>query len=718
MKRSVVTIVLAMVLIIAPMNMNQVMAAYSFDTRDFGVKETVEQEDGKRTQYMAELESAEDVDGAYNGEEFVVFLARKSYITSVDGVEWSSPKAVMNDYSINKIIIDESGWFYTVSGTYEVPLLLASKDLIEWKEIKTSFNAYYNYEVYTNADMSYCVGYDNLMKILENGEVVKEVKEGTTAEYSVKRVVRLNGTTFTQESKWDMDKPKASKQMVLASTDGVNYTEVFSVDFDSEGDYSSPGEVFRAGEGVAVYLNGATYYSADGKNWQSGIVRGKQGIVSKGGHFASDSDNMYTSLDGENWHKTQTSSSYKMTYQFYDAVAGDQGIIAISRYKLITSKDGYTWKEVALKGAEGKMHWRVSYALGKYVVQVANSDSTSTLYVSEDLINWQSNVISDDFDIVDAVTWKGQMVAYGRGFNDGRLLISSNGLDWKSVYTHEILIESIAATDKGVLFVDSDDNAYIMSEIGSVERCDIGGEKPSMVYASKGVGYILAWTGHDNEKDIYKNTGNEWTKVNTITMDGRGSSSVAINNDASISASRFDLNEMVLLGANGDWQRLDTINEHSSYFTNYESLIYGNKVVTIGYLTMAGRADTYYGLSVVNTDPVKITIDGELLMGMDVPPTVVAGRTLMPVRQFFEAIGSAVSWDSTTKTVTIANSKDTVKVQINSATAYVNGAAHSLDVPATIVDGRTMVPVRFISEAMGYGVDWESDSRTVMVTVK
>lgn len=99
----------------------------------------------------------------------------------------------------------------------------------------------------------------------------------------------------------------------------------------------------------------------------------------------------------------------------------------------------------------------------------------------------------------------------------------------------------------------------------------------------------------------------------------------------------------------------------------------------------------------------------------DTPPTVVDGRTLVPVRAIFEAIGATVEWDNDTRTVTGVRGDTTVTIQIGNKTAYVNGEPRALDVPAQIINNRTMVPARFISESMGCDVTWYQKTQTAAV---
>jgi hypothetical protein len=110
----------------------------------------------------------------------------------------------------------------------------------------------------------------------------------------------------------------------------------------------------------------------------------------------------------------------------------------------------------------------------------------------------------------------------------------------------------------------------------------------------------------------------------------------------------------------------------------------------------------------------KVILDGSLLV-FDVPPIIEDGRTLVPLRTIFEALGATVEWDNDTQTVSAVKAGNEVKLVIGGQ-AYKNGSPVSLDVPARIISGRTLAPLRFVSEAMGCAVEWDNDTQTVNIT--
>ncbi|MEQ8200771.1 MAG: copper amine oxidase N-terminal domain-containing protein [Syntrophomonadaceae bacterium] len=110
----------------------------------------------------------------------------------------------------------------------------------------------------------------------------------------------------------------------------------------------------------------------------------------------------------------------------------------------------------------------------------------------------------------------------------------------------------------------------------------------------------------------------------------------------------------------------------------------------------------------------SVQLDGKQLT-FEVPPIIENGRTLVPLRAIFEAMGAQVSWDQLTNTATASKGDKTIVLQIGSPTATINGQIKRLDVPAKIVNGRTLAPLRFVGEAFGGTVGW--DPSTYMITL-
>ncbi|PKM55290.1 MAG: hypothetical protein CVV00_04595 [Firmicutes bacterium HGW-Firmicutes-5] len=99
----------------------------------------------------------------------------------------------------------------------------------------------------------------------------------------------------------------------------------------------------------------------------------------------------------------------------------------------------------------------------------------------------------------------------------------------------------------------------------------------------------------------------------------------------------------------------------------------------------------------------------------DTPPVIKEGRTLIPVRAITEAMGATVTWNSEEKLVTIVKDDKTIVFDLLNNITYVNDVEATIDVPAGVMNNRTMVPLRFIAENLGLTVVWDEDTQTIEV---
>lgn len=118
----------------------------------------------------------------------------------------------------------------------------------------------------------------------------------------------------------------------------------------------------------------------------------------------------------------------------------------------------------------------------------------------------------------------------------------------------------------------------------------------------------------------------------------------------------------------------------------------------------------------INAQPIRTTVDGELINFADGGAMMMHNTVLVPVRGVFERLHANVMWDESSRTVLAERGTDRIKLPINSEYATVNGNEIRLEHPATINNGRTMVPLRFLSEALGARVEWVASTRTVEIS--
>lgn len=108
---------------------------------------------------------------------------------------------------------------------------------------------------------------------------------------------------------------------------------------------------------------------------------------------------------------------------------------------------------------------------------------------------------------------------------------------------------------------------------------------------------------------------------------------------------------------------------------------------------------------------------------MDVTPTIIEGRTLLPIRYVVEALGGKVDFEANTKKITITLRDTKIEMWINNPVAYVNGKKAQIDPdnpnikPLVVPPGRTLVPLRFVAENLGCKVDWEPNEKKITITL-
>ena len=114
---------------------------------------------------------------------------------------------------------------------------------------------------------------------------------------------------------------------------------------------------------------------------------------------------------------------------------------------------------------------------------------------------------------------------------------------------------------------------------------------------------------------------------------------------------------------------------------------------------------------------ISVYIDGQL-QNFTQQPIIESGTTLVPMRACFEGLGASVNWNNDAQTVTSRRGNTEISLSIGNKLAYVNGTAQTLSVPGKLINGYTYIPLRFVGEALGDTVVWDSSSNTIKITTK
>ncbi len=138
---------------------------------------------------------------------------------------------------------------------------------------------------------------------------------------------------------------------------------------------------------------------------------------------------------------------------------------------------------------------------------------------------------------------------------------------------------------------------------------------------------------------------------------------------------------------------------------------------TVGALAALG-ALAFIGVQPAHAQEIQVIVNGQPVVFTDTRPQMIQGRVLVPLRGVLEKMGAHVGWIQQTHTVVADKGNTDINLPIGSHTAQVNGNPVQLDVPAMIIGGSTLVPLRFVSESMGADVGWSNATETVTITMR
>lgn len=138
------------------------------------------------------------------------------------------------------------------------------------------------------------------------------------------------------------------------------------------------------------------------------------------------------------------------------------------------------------------------------------------------------------------------------------------------------------------------------------------------------------------------------------------------------------------------------------------------KIISIA-AVVAITATIGSGCVLAKSNDITVTYDGENI-SFDVQPEIVDDRVMVPMRTIFETFGAKVKWDSDTQTITAKKKSKTIQMTIGSNNMTKNDETYSSDVAPIIEDGRTLVPIRAISDMLGLDVEWNEKNNTVTIT--
>ena len=152
-----------------------------------------------------------------------------------------------------------------------------------------------------------------------------------------------------------------------------------------------------------------------------------------------------------------------------------------------------------------------------------------------------------------------------------------------------------------------------------------------------------------------------------------------------------------------------TNNKDDIFYSANESIVYSE----YGFNLTFNMNDIQTALQ--HGETAYVEVNGEIL-GFDTMPVIENDRTLVPLRFIFETLGAEVDWIADTNTALVNDEDTTIMFSIDNTTAVVNDVSKVMDVPARLINDKTLVPLRFLSEELGFDVEWNEETRTASIS--
>jgi len=289
---------------------------------------------------------------------------------------------------------------------------------------------------------------------------------------------------------------------------------------------------------------------------------------------------------------------------------------------------------------------------------------------------------------------KGMCSTFAIALDDKPLSVTSNAsIDWK--YDSGILFISFVASGGGDGFVVSLDEALDLASI-SLSIMPAEPETESIIKILATIYNSSNIPSGEYSVTFHWDELNRESQFKRISLDGlSGKSYEYLNFPAPLSLKPGKHKIFIALHCEDELN--DTNNVLSFEFNVKEKTVYKTISMSIG----SGNA----------------FVDG-VMVSLDSPPVITNGRTMVPFRFLAESLGAAVEWDGTDRMVTFKKDDTVIYLWIGRDYAIVGSDLVNLDSPPIIINGRTMVPLRFISETLGAEVEWNGATRTVTVRQK
>lgn len=523
--------------------------------------------------------------------------------------------------------------------------------------------------------------------------------------------------------------------------------------------------------------DGYTYTSEDGESWTlrennlpAAPVGGKSAKLN--GSVISVADGKtYQTYDAIEWREVADIppgiTPYIMDNKFF---LESSGYMRGFYY----SENGESFTKLNIDGYdESYGHFTMSFHDGEYHIndywREVDDSKFCYHYSSTDLVNWNTSIVARDTALspegCNFIEIGGVLHAFNINGND----LVYNGEKWVSgayqmneTYSQVSPFVSYRFTESGLLAWSNTHNSYYLTNDGELKACRNIDEKNSSLFEKDGEVYIYL-NNASLSAQSFKYDNGSWVKSDAVPTETWHADRRADNGEISLTTRFIERGSYKYREDNEVIYGVITHRDGSTAKVKYEGAKGDAVEVTggAGYFLMNGfgsdnrifiskdginryEIPELYGMTgerlysnadsifyktyenVINRfektqlstaeipDAIRVMLD-DTYLSFITAPVVEDGRTLVSVRFLFEEMGAEVSWDEIEYSCTIKLGDTSVTVWIDDKTAVVNGEEKELDVPARLINDKTMLPMRFISEQLGLDVEYDETANIAKV---
>lgn len=378
-----------------------------------------------------------------------------------------------------------------------------------------------------------------------------------------------------------------------------------------------------------------------------------------------------------------------------DEIIFEKGLYITSGMQVLkVSSDLEQWKTVVDEPVTGLAYNGETFVVFNTKGQVlASSDGKSWVEYDAPLMGEVQDVI-----------WDGKrFAAVGSGVGglfSGAMMQSADGKSWTEIpFEHSMRLEGIAYNGS-VYVVTSWDGVFYSEDLVNWKSAEY-----NQYFATAGKvswlkdRFIISSGGNTNM--YYSYDGIRWKRI--IQKWDNWMQNCAYNGNIFMSVG---LDATIYVSKDGYYW--DCRTEWGDTANSYYDVIWtGEKFVILGRDSI---------LSFSPNDIIKLSVNGRFIP-MDSAPIIENDRTLVPARAVFEALQAQVFWEDKTNTAVIRTDFSEIRLQADSSTAVVNGAAVPMDVSVCLVSDRIYLPVRFLAEQLGGNVQWAEAENTIYISI-